>query len=56
VVPEYVPAGQPVQAPTLPDPDAALYVPGKQSVQWSEFEGDQLPGPQAVQLVEADVE
>ena len=51
---EYVPAGQPVQAPILTDPDAALYVPGKQSVQGSEFEGDQLPGPQVVQLDAAD--
>ena len=40
----------------LVDPDPELYVPAWQSVHSVELEGDQLPGSQLVQAVEADGE
>ena len=56
MAPEYVPAEQLVQASTLEDPNALLYVPAMQSVHWVELEEDQLPGSQEVQAAEADKE
>lgn len=51
---EYVPASQAVHASMLWEPDAEVYVPAKQSVHSVELVGDQVPGSQEVQAVEAD--